>query len=123
MPRTQPRLAPFLPIPMPTISAPSRFKASWGGSACSIPIFFPRAPPVTGGSGDLLEVAVLGVCGRQVVLFPEISDGDRILVQADIQIPSRFGQSRGLDGRPLPKNENELPAVQAIAKTITRLGE
>jgi hypothetical protein len=77
----------------------------------------------TGGSGDLLEVAVLGVCGRQVVLFPEISDGDRILVQADIQIPSRFGQSRGLDGRPLPKNENELPAVQAIAKTITRLGE
>jgi hypothetical protein len=58
-----------------------------------------------------------------VVLFPEISDGDRVLVQADIQIPSRFGQSRSLDGRPLNKNENELPAVQAIAKTITRLGE
>ncbi|HJU05993.1 MAG TPA: hypothetical protein VJ692_12655 [Nitrospiraceae bacterium] len=75
----------------------------------------------TNGSGDFIEVAVLGVCGRPIVLYPEVAEGDRILVQAEIQIPSRFGQSRGLDGRPLPTGEQ--PPVRAIAKTITRLGE
>ncbi|MGH7232164.1 MAG: hypothetical protein ACREJU_12510 [Nitrospiraceae bacterium] len=75
----------------------------------------------TNGSGDLLEVAVLGVCGRPVVLYPEVADGDKIMVQAEIQIPSRFGQFRSLDGRLLSKDQQ--PAVQAIAKTITRLGE
>ncbi len=75
----------------------------------------------TNGSGDLLEVAVLGVCGRPVVLYPEVAEGDKILIQAEIQILSRFGQSRTLDGRPL--STSEQPAVRAIAKTITRLGE
>jgi hypothetical protein len=75
----------------------------------------------TEGSGALIDVAVLGVCGRPIILFPDIADGDRILIQAEIQVPSRFGQSRGLDGRPLASSEQ--PSVQAIAKAIMRLGE
>jgi hypothetical protein len=75
----------------------------------------------TAGSGALLDVAVLGICGRQAIVYPEVADGDRILVQAEIQVPSRFGVPRGLDGRPLPPSDQ--PPVQAIAKTITRLGE
>ena len=73
------------------------------------------------GSGDLLEVAVLGVCGRPAVVFPEVAEGDKVLVQTDIQVPGRFGQFKDLQGRPL--STSQQPAVQAIAKTITRLGE
>lgn len=75
----------------------------------------------SGGSGAFIDVAVLGVCGRPIVLYPEIADGDKIALQAEIQMPGRFGQSRSLFGRP-PANGDQ-PAVQAIAKTINRLGE
>ena len=42
----------------------------------------------TAGSGALLDVAVLGICGRQAIVFPEVADGDKFLVQADIQSPA-----------------------------------
>ena len=72
-------------------------------------------------NGAVLDVAVLGVCGAPRIRFPEVADGDRIRVQAEIQVPSRFGQSRALDGSWIAKGHE--PAVQAIAKSISRVEE
>ena len=72
-------------------------------------------------NGAVLDVAVLGVCGAPRIRFPEVADGDRIKVQAEIQVPSRFGQSRALDGSWIAKGHE--PAVQAIAKSISRVEE
>jgi hypothetical protein len=72
-------------------------------------------------NGAVLDVAVLGVCGALRIRFPEVADGDRVRVQAEIQVPSRFGQSRALDGSWIVK-EHE-PAVRAIAKNISRVEE
>jgi len=71
--------------------------------------------------GAMLDVAVLGVCGAPRVRFPEVADGDRVRVQAEIQVPSRFGQFRALDGTWIAKGHE--PAVQAIAKSISRVVE
>lgn len=72
-------------------------------------------------NGSVIDVAVLGVCGTPRMRFPEVADGDRIRVQAEIQMPSRFGQSRALDGTWIAKGHE--PAVQAIAKSISRVEE
>ena len=72
-------------------------------------------------NGSVIDVAVLGVCGAPRMRFPEVADGDRIRVQAEIQMPSRFGQSRALDGTWIAKGHE--PAVQAIAKSISRVEE
>ena len=71
--------------------------------------------------GAVLDVAVVGICGAPRMRFPEVADGDRVRVQAEIQVPSRFGQSRALDGSWIAKGEE--PAVQAIAKSISRVEE
>jgi hypothetical protein len=71
--------------------------------------------------GAMLDVTVLGVCGAPRVRFPEVADGDRVRVQAEIHVPSRFGQSRALDGTWIAKGPE--PAVQAIAKSISRVEE
>jgi len=72
-------------------------------------------------NGAVLDVAVLGICGAPRMRFPEVADGDRVRVQAEIQVPSRFGQFRGLDGTWIAKGYE--PAVQAIAKNISRVEE
>ena len=72
-------------------------------------------------NGAVLDVAVVGICGAPRMRFPEVADGDRVRVQAEIQVPSRFGQSRALDGSWIAKGEE--PAVQAIAKSISRVEE
>lgn len=72
-------------------------------------------------NGTVLDVAVLGVCGAPRIRFPEVADGDRVRVQAEIQVPSRFGQSRALDGSWVAKGYE--PPVQAIAKSISRVEE
>lgn len=72
-------------------------------------------------NGAVLDVAVLGICGAPRMRFPEVADGDRVRVQAEIQVPSRFGQSRALDGTWIAKGPE--PAVRAIAKNISRVEE
>lgn len=72
-------------------------------------------------NGAVLDVAVLGICGAPRIRFPEVAEGDRIRVQAEIQVPSRFGQSRALDGSWIAKGYE--PPVQAIAKSISRVEE
>lgn len=72
-------------------------------------------------NGTVLDVAVIGICGAPRMRFPEVADGDRVRVQAEIQVPSRFGQSRALDGSWIAKGYE--PAVQAIAKSISRVEE
>ena len=72
-------------------------------------------------NGAVLDVAVLGICGAPRIRFPEVADGDRVRVQVEIQVPSRFGQFRGLDGSWIAKGHE--PAVQAIAKSISRVEE
>jgi len=73
------------------------------------------------GNGGLLDVAVLGVCGTPLIRIPDISDGDKVTIEADIQIPSHFGNFRGIQTGPFFKGEP--PAVQAIARKITRSGQ
>ena len=73
------------------------------------------------GNGGLLDVAVLGLCGTPVIRIPDIADGDKVTIEADIQIPSHFGDFRGNQTAPFFKGEP--PAVQAIARKITRSGQ
>jgi hypothetical protein len=49
---------------------------------------------------------------RAAHAIPEVAEGDRVRVQAEIQVPSRFGQFRALDGTWIEKGHE--PAVQAI---------
>lgn len=72
-------------------------------------------------NGSVLEVVVLGICGAPRMRFPEVAEGDLVRVQAEIQVPSRFGQSRALDGTWIIKGEE--PAVRAIANSIARVEE
>ena len=67
-------------------------------------------------NGAVLDVAVVGICGAPRMRFPEVADGDRVRVQAEIQVPSRFGQSRALDGSWIAKGEE--PAVQALTSPL-----
>jgi hypothetical protein len=73
------------------------------------------------GNGGFLDVAVLGLCGTPLIRIPDVADGDRVTIEADIQVPSRFGNSRGIQTAPFLKGEP--PAVQAIARKITRTGQ
>lgn len=66
----------------------------------------------------MLDVAVLGICGRPVIRPPDVTEGDRVTVRAEIQVPSRFGRFLGRDGMPLI-NEPP-PSVQAVAISISR---
>jgi len=73
------------------------------------------------GNGAILDVAVLGVCGPPLIRLPDVTDGDKVTIEADIQIPSRFGSVRGIQTPPFFRGEP--PAVQAIARKITRSGQ
>ena len=73
------------------------------------------------GNGGFLDVAVLGVCGTPLIRMPDVADGDKVTIEVDIQVPSRFGSVRGMQTPPFFKGEP--PAVQAIARKITRSGQ
>lgn len=68
-----------------------------------------------------ISVAVLGVCGVPVLRPPEVSEGETVVVQAEIQALDQFGFFRDLNGRPIRRGDG--PAVQAIAKAIVHLGD
>jgi hypothetical protein len=76
-------------------------------------------------SDAALMVAVLGICGRPFIRDPEVSDGDPVIVQAEIQAPGRVGRFHGLDGLPIHKHDQATDdsKVQAIARRISRVGE
>ena len=73
------------------------------------------------GDGAFLDVAVLGVCGTALIRMPDVADGDKVTIEVDIQVPSRFGSFRGTQTAPFLKGEP--PAVQAIARKIARAGQ
>ncbi len=68
-----------------------------------------------------LDVAVLGVCGQAVGRTPEVSDGDKVIVKAQIQAPGHLGSFYGPDGRPLPGLNPQ--GLHAIAKEIVQAGQ
>lgn len=68
-----------------------------------------------------LDVAVLGICGRPVVRPPEVSDGDRVIVNAQIQAPGHLGSFYGLDGKLHPGMNPQ--GLHAIAKEIQQAGQ
>jgi hypothetical protein len=71
-------------------------------------------------AGSVIEVAVLGLCGPPVIRFPEVSDGDLVLIQAQIRTFERSGSPRSFE---IPGRVGSEPAVQAIARSISRIGE
>ena len=56
------------------------------GSACYGAYTFTLGD--TAGSGALLDVAVLGICGRQAIVYPEVADGDRIWFKRKFKSPA-----------------------------------
>jgi hypothetical protein len=64
----------------------------------------------------MIEVAVVGICGRPALRFPEVGDGDQILLEAEIHAPGHGGYARELDGTVIPGRGRST--VQAIAKRI-----
>ncbi len=69
------------------------------------------------GTGTI-AVAVLGICGKPIIRNPEVSEGDKVVVQAHIYAPGQFGYFRDKDGQPILGEEREQ--VQAVADAISR---
>lgn len=69
----------------------------------------------------VITVAVLGLCGKPVIKEPDVSDGERVTVRAQIYAPGRFGFFRGPDGRPIRETEQDL--VHAVASGIVHEGQ
>lgn len=76
---------------------------------------------LAGEDGAFLEVAVLGVCGVPLLRTPDVTDHEKIMLEAEIHAPGHSGFFHGLDGTPLLQPSESR--VQAIAKRISRLGE
>lgn len=68
-----------------------------------------------------LDVAVLGICGIAIARPPEVSDGDKVIVKAQIQAPGHLGAFYGLDGKPHPGANPQ--GLHAIAKEIRQSGQ
>lgn len=68
-----------------------------------------------------LPVAVLGVCGRPFAGPPEVSEGDRIVLQAVIHAPGRFGSFYDLTGRRTPGGGTA--PLHAVARAIEKASE
>lgn len=71
--------------------------------------------------GSFLEVAALGVCGVPLLRVPEVTEHEKIVLEAEIHAPGHSGFFRGLDGTPLFQPSESK--IQVIAKRISRLGE
>jgi hypothetical protein len=63
----------------------------------------------------MLEVAVVGICGRPALRYPDVANGDRIVLHAEIQAPGHGGAARNLDGEFFRLDH---PSVQGIAKDL-----
>jgi len=68
-----------------------------------------------------IDVAVLGTCGLAVVRPPDVSDGDRVTVKAQVQAPGHLGTLYGLDKKPL--YGVNLEGLHAIVKEISQMGQ
>ena len=71
----------------------------------------------TGG----IEIDVLGVCGNPVLRIPAVVEGDRVIVQAQIQAPGHATPQRGSESA--PPFGRDPQSLQVIASTISRSGE
>ena len=68
-----------------------------------------------------IGVAVLGVCGKPMIKTPDVFDGDRAIVQAQIFAPGHSTNYGGSQGRVTVGEDQEK--VHAVATAISRLGE
>jgi hypothetical protein len=68
-----------------------------------------------------LDVAVLGMCGVAIIRPPEVSDGDKVIVKAQVQAPGHLGDFYGLDRRPHPGANPQ--GLHAIAKEIQQASQ
>lgn len=68
-----------------------------------------------------LDVAVLGICGVAIATPPEVSDGDKVIIKAQIQAPGHLGAVYGLDGRLHPGANPQ--GLHAIAKEISQAAQ
>jgi hypothetical protein len=64
----------------------------------------------------MMEVAVLGICGRPALRPPEVADGYTIVLQAEIHAPGHGGYGRNQDGALTYRMDH--PTVQGVAKEI-----
>ncbi|MGH7253674.1 MAG: hypothetical protein ACREIE_07745, partial [Nitrospiraceae bacterium] len=65
-----------------------------------------------------IEIDVLGVCGNPVLKVPDVIEGDRVIVQAQILAPGHSAPHSGSESSPLFGRDPQ--ALQAIAGTISR---
>lgn len=68
-----------------------------------------------------IEIDVLGVCGKPVLKVPDVIEGDRVIVEAQILAPGHSIPQRGTETSPLLGRDPQ--SLQAIASTISRPGE
>lgn len=68
-----------------------------------------------------LQMAIPGVCGARFYRPAPAADGDRVLLEANIQAPGRLGTFKGVDGELLPKTDPDT--VHGIVSRITLEGE
>jgi hypothetical protein len=64
----------------------------------------------------MMEVAVLGICGRPALRPPEVADGYTIVLQAEIHAPGHGGYGRNQEGALTYRMDH--PTVQGVAKEI-----
>ena len=65
-----------------------------------------------------IEIDVLGVCGNPVLKVPDVIEGDRAIVQAQILAPGHSTPHSGSQSSPLSGRDPQ--SLQAIANTISR---
>lgn len=68
-----------------------------------------------------IEIDVLGVCGNPVLKIPDVIEGDRVIVQAQILAPGHATPQRGSESP--PPFGRDPQSLQAIAGTISRPAE
>ncbi|HEV8540446.1 MAG TPA: hypothetical protein VGQ60_04715 [Nitrospiraceae bacterium] len=69
-----------------------------------------------------LDIVVLGECGSgKTARAPDVSDGNRVIVRANVQAPGRLGVFYGLDRRPI--HELTPQALHAIAREIVHIAQ
>ena len=66
-----------------------------------------------------MKVSVLGVCGVPMIREPDVTEGDRIMLRAQVLSPEKLAIPREQDGE--EEKEANAPELEVIANAITRI--
>lgn len=66
-----------------------------------------------------VKVSVLGVCGLPMIREPDVTEGDRIMLRAQVLSPEKLAIPREQDGE--EEKQAKAPELEVVANAITRI--